>query len=200
MTLTLYYSPASPFVRLVRVAAAELGLTLVLKDIATTPVATDPALIPANPLGKLPALERPDGPTLFDSRVICRYLDAQAGGRLYPQAGQFEVLTLEALAHGVMEAAVLSVYEQRFRPEDAQNADWLAGQWGKITRGLDVVETQWMSHLSGPVTIAQIALACGLGYLDFRKPDQDWRPGREALATWYEVFSKRPAMAATAPQ
>ena len=200
MTLTLYHSPASPFVRLVRVAAAELGTTLTLKDIATTPVASDPALIPANPLAKLPALERPDGPTLFDSRVICRYLDARGGGRLYPEAGLFEVLTLEALAHGVMEAAVISVYELRFRPEGSQNADWLAGQWGKVTRGLDAVETHWMSHLSGPLTMAQIALGCALGYLDFRHGDKDWRPGREALASWSEGFAKRPAMAATAPQ
>jgi len=200
MTLTLYYSPSSPFVRLTRVAAAELGLTLTLKEVATTPVATDPALIPANPLGKLPALERPDGPTLFDSRVICRYLDAQGGGRLYPEAGLFEVLTLEALAHGVMDAAVISIYETRFRPEEAQNADWLAGQWGKVTRGLDVVEAQWMSHLSGPLSMAQIALACALGYLDFRFGDKDWRPGREALAAWYAEFAARPAMAATAPQ
>ena len=119
---------------------------------------------------------------------------------LYPEAGLFEVLTLEALAHGVMEAAVLSIYEKRFRPEEAQSAEWLNGQWGKITRGLDVVEAQWMSHLSGPVTMAQIALACSLGYLDFRFPDQDWRAGREALASWYTEFAKRPAMTTTAPQ
>ncbi len=200
MSLTLYHSPASPFVRLVRVAAAELGTPLTLKDVHTTPVATDPSLVPANPLGKIPALERPDGPTLFDSRVICRYLDANAGGRLYPEAGLFEVLTLEALAHGVAEAAVISIYETRFRSEELQNAEWLAGQWSKVTRGLDAVEAHWMSHLSGPLTMAQIALGCALGYLDFRHGDKDWRPGREALAAWYESFAARPAMTATAPQ
>ncbi|MEM9318279.1 MAG: glutathione S-transferase family protein [Pseudomonadota bacterium] len=196
---TLYHASASPFVRSAHVAALELGIDFELKSVTTTPVASDPVLLPANPLGKIPALARPDGPTLFDSRVICRYLDAQAGGRLYPAPGLWEVLTLEALAHGVMEAAVISVYEVRLRPEAEQNAEWLAGQWAKVTRALDVVEAQWMSHLSGPLTMAQIALACGLGYLDLRHPDKDWRPSRPGLAGWYEVFAARPAMIQTEP-
>ena len=201
MTLTLFHSPASPFVRLVRVTARELGLDAEIeeRDVTTTPVASDPALVPANPLGKIPALARPDGPALFDSRVICRYLDDRAGGGLYPTAGHWEMLTLEALAHGIMEAAVLSVYERRFRAEAQQSADWLAGQWSKITRGLDVIEAQWMSHLSGPVTVAQIAVACALGYLDFRHADAPWREGRPNLAAWYAGFAARPAMVATAP-
>ncbi|MEM1272385.1 MAG: glutathione S-transferase family protein [Pseudomonadota bacterium] len=200
MTLTLYHSSASPFVRLAQVAALELGVDdLVLAPVATTPVESDQTLIPANPLGKIPALARPDGPTLFDSRVICRYLDARAGGRLYPSAGLFEVLTLEALAHGIAEAAVLSVYEKRFRPPEAQNADWLAGQWAKISRGLDCVETQWMSHLSGPLNMAQIALGCALGYLDFRKVGENWRMGRPALGDWHTRFDQRPSMIETAP-
>lgn len=201
MSLTLFHSPASPFVRCVQIAIEELGLRdeVALTPIVTTVIAPDAALIPANPLGKIPALARPDGPTLYDSRVIMRYLDSRAQGRLYPQSGIWEVLTLEALAHGAMDAAVLAVYERRFRTAKAQNAEWLAGQLAKVTRALDAIEGQWLSHLSGPLTAAQIGVGAALGYLDFRHPDLAWRDGRASLAEWFAKFCERPSMVATAP-
>jgi glutathione S-transferase len=199
--LQLHSAAASPFVRKVRVAIRELELEGEVAEIDTTtsPLATDPALATANPLGKIPALLRDDGPALYDSRVICRYLNDRAQGLLYPEGRLWEVLTLEATADGIMEAAVLMVYEARFRPEPHRSTDWLEAQWTKIARALDVLGSRWMSHLSGRLDMGQIAVACALGYLDFRHPDRPWREGRGALDDWYAVFAERPAMAATRP-
>jgi glutathione S-transferase len=149
-----------------------------------------------NPLGKIPTLERAGGPALYDSRVICRYLDDLAGGRLYPEKPRlWETLTLEATAHGVAEAAVLMVYEERLRPEEARSEAWVEGQWAKVARALDALEARWMSHLAGPLDMGQIATGCALGYLDFRHGRRDWRAGRPALAAWEAKFAARPAMA-----
>ncbi|WP_372893401.1 glutathione S-transferase [Rhodosalinus sp.] len=199
--LQLHASAASPYVRKVRVAIRELGLDDEVEEIATatTPMATDPRLATANPLGKIPALARDDGPALHDSRVICRYLDDRAGGALYPDSRIWEVLTLEATADGILDAAVLMVYEARFRPEAHRSEDWLAAQWDKISRALDALGTRWMSHLSGRLDMGQIAVGCALGYLDFRHPGRNWRQGRGALDDWYAVFAERPSMAATRP-
>lgn len=200
MSLRLLSSPASPFARMARASLIETGQEDVeIVDVTTTPLATDASVAAANPVGKIPALERPDGPAIFDSRVICRYLDDRAGAGLYPASRLWEVLTLEALAHGIAEAAVLCVYEKRFRAGEMQFQPWLDAQWGKVTRSLDALEARWMSHLSGPVTQAQVSTACALGYLDFRHPDKPWRPGREALADWFAAFSERPCIARTMP-
>lgn len=192
---------ASPFVRKVRVLIAEAGIDDVpFEIVATSPLSGENAINSANPLGKIPALTREDGPTLYDSRVITRYLDDRARAGLYPQARLWDTLTLESTADGIMEAAVGIVYERRYRPEEVQFAPWIEGQWGKITRSLDALERQWMSHLHGPIDMGQIAIACALAYLDLRHTDRDWRSGRDALTTWAEVFSARPAMLATAPE
>ena len=199
--LQLHASAASPYVRKVRVALRELGLDTEVEevDVATTPLGTDPRLATVNPLGKIPALVRDDGPALYDSRVICRYLNARAGGALYPESRIWEVTTLEATADGILDAAVLMVYEARFRPEPHRSEDWLEAQWTKIARALDALGGRWMSHLSGRLDIGQIAVGCALGYLDFRHPGRDWRRGRGALDDWFAVFAGRPAMAATRP-
>jgi len=152
-----------------------------------------------NPLGKVPTLTRSGAPALYDSRVICRFLDDRAGGRLYPTARIWDVLTLEALADGLLDASVSMVYEKRFRSEEAVSADWIEGQWAKVSRGLDVLEGQWMSHLHGPLDMGQIAVGCMLGYLDFRHGARDWRSGRDALAAWDKTFSARSSMLATRP-
>jgi glutathione S-transferase len=200
MTLTLLGSPASPFVRKVRALIAEAGITDVpFAQVATSPLHGEDQITAANPLGKIPALTRDTGPAIYDSRVITRFLDAQYDTGLYPAARLWEVLTLEATADGIMEAAVGMIYEQRFRPEEMQFQPWVDGQWGKVSRALDAIEAQWMSHMAGPVDMGQIAVACALGYLDFRHGARDWRAGRPALAAWYAAFAARPAMAATAP-
>jgi glutathione S-transferase len=201
--LTLYHSAASPYVRKVDVLIAETGQSADVERVAASGSPVDPSNMPVahNPLGKIPALERPDGPALFDSRVICRYLDARAGGRLYPAEPRlWDTLTLEALADGVLDAAILMVYESRIRPEAIHHPPWVEGQWGKIARALDAVETGWMAHLDGPLDMGQVALACALGYLDFRHGARDWRATRPKLAAWQAEFAKRPSMVATQPK
>ncbi|QFU07259.1 putative GST-like protein YibF [Rhodobacteraceae bacterium THAF1] len=197
--MELYHAAASPFARKVRVVLHETGQTddVTLVESAQTPLTPNAAN--QNPLGKIPCLTRDDGPALYDSRVICRYLNDRAQAQLYPTARQWEVLTLEATADGIMDAAVLMVYEARVRPEDKQFAAYVEAQWGKVTRALDAIEDRWLSHLSGPVDIGQIGIACALGYLDFRHGARDWRQGRDGLATWEKAFLGRASMAATMP-
>jgi len=200
--MRLYHSPTSPYVRKVMVVLHETGLLAQVDLIATAGTPVDPGSMPLgqNPLGKIPALERDDGPALYDSRVICRYLDAQAGAGLYPaDARQWDSLTLEATADGILDAALLMVYESRLRPADLRYDPWVEGQWGKIDRALDALETRWIDHLHGPLDIAQIALACALGYLDFRHDARGWRNGRPRLAAWADAALARPAMVATRP-
>ena len=198
--ITLLSSPASPFVRTIRVLLLETGQDDVAQtDVATTPIATDASVAAANPVGKIPVLLRDDGPAIYDSRVIARYLNARAGAGLYPDAHIWETLTLEATAHGIMEAAVSMVYEKRVRPEEMQHQPWIEAQWTKAARALDVVVARWMSHLAGPLDMGHIAMGCALGYLDFRHGDRDWRKGRDALTTWEAGFATRDAMRATVP-
>ncbi len=192
----------SPFVRKVLVTLHETGQfdEIEMVDVTASPLAPDPALVAANPVGKIPALIRNDGPALYDSRVICRFLDARAEAGLYATPQPWDTLTLEATGDGIMEAAVLMIYEMRFRPEDRQHAPWVEGQWAKVARALDALETRWMSHLHGRLDMGQIAIGCALGYLDFRHAPRDWRVGRDSLAAWYGKFAERPAMQATEPQ
>ncbi|MHA3916206.1 glutathione S-transferase [Halovulum sp. GXIMD14793] len=200
--MKLYHSPASPFVRKVTVTLYETGLIDQAELVPATGTAMDPGTMPVaqNPLGKIPALERANGPAIHDSRVICRYLNDRAGTTFYPDAPRlWDTLTLESTADGIMEAAVLMVYEARCRPEDKQFDGWVEAQWLKITRSLDAIESRWMAHLAGPLDAAQIALGCALGYLDFRQPDRDWRKARPQLAAWAETFAARPSMQATKP-
>ena len=201
--MKLYQSPASPFVRKVLVVLHETGQIgeVELVPVAVTALAPSDALIPKNPLSKIPALERDAGPTIYDSRVICAFLDDRAGAGLYGQGpGKWDPLTLEATADGILDAAVLMVYEGRVRPEDKQFAPWVEAQWAKVDRALSAVEARWMPNLSGAVDIGQIAMGCALGYLDFRHESRDWRVGRPALAAWYDGFAARESMVATAPQ
>ncbi len=201
LTLQLIYSPASPFARKVNVVIRECGLIdrMEFVPVQTTPLEQSPALTQANPLGKLPALVRDDGPALYDSRVITRYLDAISGGKLYPSSRIWEVLTLEATADGIMDAAVLVVYERRFREEALRSEEWMEAQISRIVRSLDAIGDRWMSHLGGRLDIGQIGVGCALGYLDFRHPEMDWRAGRPSLADWFARFSERESMWATAP-
>lgn len=200
--MQLIQAPASPFARKARVVIHETGLQGRIEEVQvqTNPLAQDPTLVRANPLGKIPALLRDDGPAIYDSRVITRYLDSLAGGGLYPAGRIWEVLTLEATADGIMDAAVAMVYEQRFRDEAMRHDGIVQGNRDRVTRALDVLGERWMSHLAGRLDIGQIAVACALGYLDFRHAEMDWRDGRPALVDWYARFSERDSMKATAPE
>ena len=199
--LQLLYSPASPYARKVRVTLHELGMAddVELVEVATSPTKPAPEVASAHALKKIPALIRPDGCTLYDSRVVTRYLDARAGDRLYPDSHLWETLTLEATGDGIMDAAVLMVYEGRCRPEDKQDHGWLDAQWGKVENALDALNARWMSHLAGPVDAGVLSVACALGYLDFRHGGRNWRKGRDALDDWFAVFAERESMKATRP-
>jgi glutathione S-transferase len=199
--MQLVGNAASPFVRKVRVMLLETEQDdeVEMIETVTTPVTPSAEASAANPMKKVPALIRPDGCTLYDSRVITRFLDARADAGLYKERRIWEVLTLEATADGIMDAAVLMVYEGRVRPEEKRYDVWVDAQWSKIEGALDALVARWMSHLAGPIDAGQIAIGCALGYLDFRHGDRDWRTGRAELASWYEAFSQRPSMAATAP-
>ena len=200
--MRLFASTTSPYVRKVMAVLHETGqidrVEVVLAS--GSPLAPGSLPLAQNPLGKIPVLERPDGPALYDSRVICRYLDDLAGGQLYPPARRiWESLTLEATADGMNDAAVLVLYENRLRGPEGQNPAWREGQWLKVQRALDALEARWMAHLAAPVDIGQIALGCALGYLDFRFADRGWRDGHPALAAWEARFAERDSMLATRP-
>lgn len=192
----------SPFGRKVKVLLHETGQIddIEMVMVATTPLATDPAVAAANPVGKIPALIREDGPAIYDSRVICRYLDDHASAGMYPDARLWETLTLEATADGIMDAAILMVYEHRVRPEEKVFDGWIDAQWAKVDRAVAAINERWMSHLNGPLDMGQIAVACALAYLDFRHPDRKWRKGNDALDDWFAVFAERDSMQATRPE
>lgn len=200
--MKLYHSPASPFVRKVNVLLHELGKTdqVALEEIATTAFASDTALVASNPLGKIPALERPDGITLYDSRVICAFLNDSFGGSLYPQGGRkWETLALEATGDGIMDCAVSMAYEMRLRPENERSPQWIEAQWAKVARTIGALNTRWMSHLHGPLDMGQISVACALSYVNFRHGARNWQDGHTALADWHARFESRPSMQATPP-
>src|SRR6056297_818106 len=199
--MKLISSGTSPFVRKVHVLLHETGQmdSIEIAPIPTTPFDTAPEVGSANPLGKIPALIRDEGPTIYDSRVICRFLDDRAQAGLYPQARLWEVLTLEATADAIMEAALAMVYEHRFRPPEKVFDGWCDAQWGKVERAVAALNARWMSHLSGPLDAGQIAVGCALGYLDFRLGERNWRKGNDALDDWFAVFAEREAMKATRP-
>jgi glutathione S-transferase len=151
-----------------------------------------------NPLGKIPCLITDDGERLYDSPVICEYLDVtHNAGRLHPATGteRWAALRLQALADGIMDSAVALRYES-LRPEHLQSAEWLERQRGKILRALDHLETALPAD---PLSIGDIALACALDYLDLRMPELGWRQGRPALARWAERLGERPSLMATVP-
>lgn len=202
MAMQLIHSPRSPFVRKVRVVILETGLTdrVDLVEVETTTLDQDSQLARANPLAKIPTLVREDGPAIYDSRVITRYLDGIASAGIYPTGRIWEILTLEATADGIMDAAVLMTYEKRFREEPQRHGGWMQGQRDRILRTLDAVADRWMSHLEGRLNIGQIGMGCALGYMDFRHGEVDWRSGRTALADWYARFAERDSMRATVPE
>ena len=195
--LVLRSSPASPFGRKIKIAALELGLMDRIEVVAADTNDPSEPLRRQNPLGKIPTLVLEDGTTLFDSRVIVDYLDHLGGGRLVPAgAERFAQLRLQALADGIGDAALLQVYEGRFRPEERRSAEWLAHQAGKVARGLEALEAAPPVFPDRP-RIGEIALACTLGYLDLRFAGA-WRADHPKLVAWLDDFAARvPAFEAT---
>jgi len=199
--MQLYYAAPSPFVRKCLICASELQLRdrLELIPAAPHPVNRDRAVVAHNPLGKIPALVIGSGMVLYDSRVICEYLNALGDGHLIPAGGaaRWTVLVDQALADGIMDAAILVRYEGLVRPEALRWQDWSHGQLDKVHSGLARFEAQAPS-LIGRVDVGTIALGCALGYLDFRFGSLVWRESHPALAAWFAHFSLRESFAATA--
>jgi len=160
-------------------------------SIATSPFQVNEQAKAANPTGRIPSLSRADGPALYDSRVITRYLDAKASAGLYPETGLWDVLTVEATGDSMMDSAVSISYELRLRPEEKVSTEWTEAQWAKVMGGCHALQRQWMDLLNGPLTMAHISIACALGYLDLRHDARNWRQGHDALAVWFADFSKR---------
>lgn len=198
--MQLIYAKPSPYSRKVRVTVLEKGLAGQVEDIIVSPLEDPAALLEANPLGKVPALRLDDGRCLYDSWVICEYLDSLAPSpRLIPDgAARFELLCRAALADGVLDAAVTARLEL-LRPEAMRWAPWTDRQRRAIERGLAVME-QDVAALGPAPTLAHIEFAVTLEYLDFRLPEVAWRAGHPALAAWLGEFSQRPSMRATVPQ
>ena len=200
--MRLYYSATSPFVRKCLVCAQELGLLdrLELLPAAAHPVTRDRALVAVNPLGKVPALVTEEGEVLYDSRVICEYLNSIGDGRLLPTHGslRWSVLTDQSLADGIMDAAVLTRYETAARPESLRWSEWIAGQLEKVTCGLAAIEPKARSF-GEREDLGVIALACALGYLDYRYASLGWREKYPDTAVWFDRFGKRDSMMSTRP-
>jgi len=199
--MKIHFSPASPFVRKCMAAAHELGLADRIERLpsAAGPVDRDASIIVSNPLGQVPTFFTDDGQVLYDSRVICEYLDDLAQGSLFPRGQtRWRTLTEHALADGMLGAALLARYETALRPEALRWDAWYEGQMGKVRDGLRQLETR-AADLHGRVDIGTLAVGCALGYLDFRYPAFDWRGGHPALARWFETFNQRPSMQVTLP-
>lgn len=198
--MRLRHNSASPFVRKVMVCAHELGLTnkIELLDTVVSPVSANATLAGENPLMKIPALVTDDGEVLFDSPVICEYLDSLAGGgKLFPVSGKarWTALRQQALGDGILDALILCRYEVAARPEEKRFSGWTDGQTKKAHQGLAVLEKE---DLSGR-TIGTITAGCTLGYLDFRFPNDGWRMRHPKLAEWYKSVGALPSMQATKP-
>ncbi len=200
--MKLFFSPASPFVRKCMVIAHELALTERIENLpsAAGPVARDKSIIPSNPLGKVPTLITDDGQVLYDSRVICEYLNDLGGGALFPANGRarWQALADQALGDGVMDAALLARYETALRPEALRWSDWVDGQMSKAHDALAQLEKN-VASLEGRVDIGTITIGCALGYLDFRYASYDWRSIHPGVAAWFKTFNARPSMQATLP-
>lgn len=199
--MKLHWSPRSPFVRKVMVAAHELGLADRLDCVRTVVTMSKPNrdLLPDNPLSKIPTLVLPDGTAIFDSLTICEYLDALAGGgRLFPPVGpeRWTALSRHALGNGLLDALILWRYERE--KAEAQRSAALLDSFATKTRAtLDRIEREAPALAAAPFGIGHIGIGCCLSYLDFRFADLGWRDGRKQAAAWHETFCARPSARAT---
>lgn len=198
--MKLLFSPTSPYVRKCLVVARELGLDgrIALLPANAHPVNRDANLVASNPLGKVPTFITDDGQVLYDSRVICEYLNDLGSGNLFPAGGaqRWEALTLHALADGMLDAALLARYEDAVRPEALRWPEWRAGQVDKLETSLAHLEAR-PALLQDRLDIGSLALACAIWYLDLRYADLGWRGRYPKVAAWYQTFSQRPSLQAS---
>jgi glutathione S-transferase len=203
--MILRSSPASPFGRKVRIAIAVLGFDGETQVEPADPTNLADTLRQQNPLGKIPVLITEDGVVYYDSRVILEFLDERAGGgRIVPREARARLaaLRLQALSDGILDASILTVYEARWRTHEHHEQKWLDHQAGKVSRALAALESNPPAldgASEGLPHVGQIALACALGYRDFRF-GKSWRTDHPRLVGWLDDFAARvPAFAATQP-
>ncbi|MDB5859708.1 MAG: Glutathione S-transferase [Ramlibacter sp.] len=197
--MKILFSPFSPYVRKCLVAAHELGLNDKLQLLPSNahPVNRDQEIIRDNPLGKVPTFHSDDGQVLYDSRVICEYLNDLARGSLFPASGtaRWQALTLQALGDGMLDAALLARYEDVARPEALRWPEWRAAQLDKAETALAHLDAR-PALLAQRVDIGAITVGCALWYLDLRFADFGWRDRHPQVAQWYATFGQRPSMRA----
>jgi len=201
--MKLITAAASPFVRKVRVLILELGLqdSVTLEDPGVVnPVENNAMVNSINPLGMIPALQLDNGDSLYDSAVICEYLNQIADGPFFPSdpSRRFQTLRLQALGDGILDLSVALRYETAMRPQELHWQPWIDNQNAKVERGLDALETGCSQFEASPL-IGEITIACALGYRDFRFADNDWRSGRPTLSRWFEQMMQRDSLASTIP-
>ena len=202
--MILRSSPSSPFGRKVRIAIALLGFDgdVTIEPADTTDV--NDSVRAQNPLGKIPVLIDEDGTAIYDSRVILDFLDERAGGgKIVPREPRqrLAALRLQALCDGILDASILTVYEARWRASEYHEQKWLDHQAGKVARGLAVLESAppALDAIVALPNVGQIALACALGYRDFRFGGS-WRGDHPRLVAWLDQFAAGvPAFDATRP-
>ncbi len=196
--MKLAFSAASPYVRKVVACAVARGIDGQIEKakIGTT----DPVLAGMNPLSKVPTLVTDDGMMLYDSPVICEYIDSIGSAPpLFPPAGpaRWTAIRRGALGDGIMDAAQPRRREIAL-PQDEGRTTWIEQQKGKVARALDSLEAE-ADSLNGLATYGEITIACALGYLDFRFPHEPWRPGHPKLSAWYDKVLAMKPMAETMP-
>lgn len=198
--MKLIGSLSSPYVRKVRIALAEKQLDY--QWIAEDVWAADTTIRRSNPLGKVPCLILEDGAALYDSRVICQYLDLQPpADSLIPAARRIEVLRWEALADGILDAGVLMRLEQTQREASQRSEKWVSRQYAKVEQGLTAVaqdiEGRWC--VAERLTLADIAVGAALGWLAFRLPEIGWREQHPQLGRYYDALMTRKSFRDSAP-
>ena len=202
--MKLLYSNTSPFARKCRVVAIEVGISDRVENVMTIPVDPASGIDKANPLNKIPALIQDDGEAIYDSPVICEYLDELGNGTFFPRArllreaqGRWRALTLQALGDGLADAVVRRNQERRL-PEGRRSEEVLERQTRAIEASFAALDRIAAKFPAEP-TIGELAVACAIGYLDLRVPEDGWRTRYPRLAAWLEAFSQRPSVQATKP-
>ncbi|MDP1838304.1 MAG: glutathione S-transferase N-terminal domain-containing protein [Reyranella sp.] len=196
--MKIAHSAASPYVRKVMACAIARGLNDKIERMKIG--TTDPALLVFNPLSKVPTLITDDGMSLYDSPVICQYLDSVGTApKLYPAPGPalWTALRQEALADGILDATQPRRREIAL-PQDEGRKAYIALQQGKVSRALDALEKE-AGSLGMLTTIGEIAIGCAIGYLEFRYANEPWKPGHPKLEAWYDKVLKLPPLAQTMP-
>lgn len=200
--MKLYWSSRSPFVRKVMVFAHECGLAGRIECERTLVSMTRPnaELLKINPTGKIPTLLLDDGSALYDSTVICEYLDSLHGGtKLFPPEGaaRWTALRRHALGSNLLDNLMLWRNEM-LRPQPQQSPETLAAFEQKLRNAVTALEREADALAAAPVGIGHVAIACALSYADFRFAALDWRQGHDRIARWHDAFARRPSMTATA--